>query len=129
MVSEHKSNLVKMNKIYDDVKTPKIKVAYEDITSNTEEEFARIFNFLGEEFCSEYLEYWKYEHHHVGGNSGTKSLVKKYQGNTVDPGLNKFNSQYYNTHKLAISKDERWRSELSDEHRIFIEQAFNLNEN
>ncbi len=129
IVIEHKNNINKMNKVYEEASIAKIKIQYENITSSAENSFKDLFHFLNEEYSPEFLNYWKFEHHQIAGNGGTKSLIRKYQGeNKMFEGH--FNaSEYYQNHKLEISKDERWKIELNPRFRQFIEKEFHLNEN
>jgi len=128
IISEHKANLKKMNNVFEEAAVKKIKVYYEDIATEPNHSFGRLFSFMNENYSQDYIKYWQYEHHHIGGNSGTKSLIHKYQSSSSG-NINKNTKSYYEDHELTIKHDERWRRELSKESLSLIEREFELNEN
>ncbi len=86
----------------------RLTLRYEDILSDKKSKLLLICNFIGIEFESSMLEYWKVKHHLVGVNKGNLSYVKQYLGSnslTMD-------DQFYNQQSPDDFKDERWRYEL-----------------
>jgi len=83
----------------------KIKLAYESFANSPEKTIERICQFLNINYTPKILEYWKYDHHLLSGNKGTKSLIQKYQ-----------NSNFQDmTKEFKIKLDLKWKSELAPE--------------
>jgi hypothetical protein len=95
-------------------------VRYERLASDPAEVLREICGRLGLAFEPEMLRYWTHEHHTVGGNLGTRSLIfrwrKQFEEATLDGKfLSQRHADYLRQVGLAIKLDERWRSELSEE--------------
>lgn len=109
----------------------KARVSYEQLATEPETVIRGLCELLGIEYEPEMLEYWRFEHHHIAGNAGTKALVRKFQLGTdealIDARFNyqkDVNRDHYRKHELAIQLDERWRTELSRGELDTVEQAF-----
>ncbi|MEJ2251089.1 MAG: hypothetical protein P8Y97_15730 [Candidatus Lokiarchaeota archaeon] len=77
------------------------------------------------------LNYFQFEHHILGGNTGTQSLIVKSQninGENSLIHLSERNEYYYKDHPLGIKLDLRWKEELDPKIQIlFNKLAENLN--
>lgn len=51
------------------------------------------------------LDYWQHEHYMISGNKGTKSLIKKYQTESIDS---------YKSQDISIKLDLSWQTELTE---------------
>lgn len=101
-----------------------ITLRYEDILKNTESCLRKICTFIGIEFESAMLEYWKVQHHVIGVNKGTLSFVKKHFGQSQSTSDNHF----YSSQNPARFTDERWRTEVGPEQlKIFEKIGGRLN--
>lgn len=101
---------------------PRLELWYETLASEPEAVARQACTFLGLDFEPEMLEFWRFDHHHIAGNAGTKSLIVKFrtqeQEALIDPrytGLHRHGTarDHYQRHTLAIQLDERWKHELS----------------
>ena len=94
----------------------KIEIAYEQLASNPHETVEKICNFVGIDFVPSMIEYWKYDHHDVSGNSGTYSLIRRYKEQEIEnEARQKIHGDYYKNMDLTIKLDLRWQKELSPE--------------
>ena len=81
-------------------------------------------DFLNVSYSNEILDYWNFEHHILGGNSGTKyALGGNQQLNKKRSDLN-----YYKERKRGITLDERWKQELSKKQIKLLKKLFNNSE-
>jgi hypothetical protein len=117
---------------YESFAGTKARVRYEELAADTERVIRELCARIGLEFEPEMLEYWRFEHHHIAGNAGTKSLIRKFQGGDgqalLDPRFNFMkdaNKDYYREHGLAIQVDERWTRELTPDEASSIERIVN----
>lgn len=108
-------------------KNDKIRVQYEELAARPEPVIRALCRFLKIEYEEPMLRYWMHDHHHVMGNGGTRSLMFKYRETlgTDSEALRKrqaeakqfYDASYYDGMEPGIRLDERWRVELSPEHR------------
>ncbi|NET17701.1 MAG: sulfotransferase [Okeania sp. SIO1H6] len=84
----------------------KMLLRYEQLATAPQETMQEVCNFLGIEFSMEMIQYWKYEHHIISGNSKTKSLSNKYKNKTED-------SQ--NSSDFSIKINLNWRTQLTED--------------
>lgn len=96
---------------------PKIRVAYEDLASKPDAVAARLARFAGVEPDAAMTRYWEADHHLIGGNAGTRSLILRHRaeraGGTIPfAPSSAAKAAYYEAQGLAIRLDERWRKEL-----------------
>lgn len=103
---------------------PRLELSYEALASEPEAAARRACGFLGLDFEPGMLEFWRFDHHHIAGNAGTKSLIVKFrtqeQEALIDPRyttLYQYGTlrDHYQRHTLAIQLDERWKEELAPE--------------
>lgn len=96
----------------------KIKVSYEDLATQPIPIISQLCDFLEIPYEPAMLHYYCHEHHPLGGNSGTQSLVLKVQKQEFSsPFIYKLEKQeeYYQEHPPDIKLDLRWQTELSKE--------------
>lgn len=103
--------------IYEAFEGPKAKLRYELFATSPEAETRRLSALLGIDYRPEMLEFYRHEHHPLGGNNGTQSLVARARG--ASPGrpfaeLHDRSRDYYEGHELGIRLDLRWRRELPE---------------
>lgn len=106
-------------------------VRYEAVVTQPEVLFSELCALLKVEYEPAMLEYWKHAHHTVYGNTGTRSLIWRYQTQqnqtpiSVDE-LSKANhssydSGYYDSMGLSIELDLRWKQEMSVSQLVMFE--------
>ncbi len=103
----------------------RMTLSYEQLVSDPEGTAGWLCEWLGIEMEPEMLRYWLHDHHLVGGNLGTRSLIYKYReqfgddlaGHWKDVNRDGVHADqaYYDQVGLAISLDLRWRTELNDD--------------
>jgi len=96
----------------------KIKIHYEELATNPVPVINHLCDFLELPYEPPMLNYYLHEHHPLGGNSGTQSLVLKAQNQDfTSPLIYKLAKQedYYQEHPPDIKLDLRWQTELSEE--------------
>lgn len=119
---EWRDKTLAMNAYYEMSAIAKFKVRYEILASEPEATMTEICRWLGMPFELEMLEYWRHDHHIVGGNTGTRSLIHRYQqrfaeqAEDVAPSIvHERHQGYYQRVGEAIFLDLRWQGELSEE--------------
>jgi hypothetical protein len=115
--------IVLTNELYQRFRGEKMKIHYEDLASKADENVRKICEFLKINFEPEMVNYFYFEHHPLGGNTGTLSLIPKAQ-QKEDSSLIKLtnrNEYYYSTHPLNIKLDLRWKRELKSEYLHLFE--------
>ncbi len=114
----------------------RIRVRYEDFATDTEAVVAKVTDRIGLRFEPDMLRYWIRDHHPVGGNLGTRSLVFRWRNRFPDLEQHTegrslqshFEKSHYDQVGLAIRLDERWKKDLGEEQlRQFDEVAGHLN--
>lgn len=92
-----------------------IMVRYQDLASEPEVTIRGLTERLGLVFEPEMLDYWKHEHHNVGGNTGVRLSVADYAGKPLRGRHTRKDIDYYEVRKRQIFLDERWKHELTQE--------------
>ncbi len=116
----------------------KITISYETLALRPSEVIRELCLFLRIDYHEEMLEYWKYDHHSIEGNLGTRSLIFNYRSKylrsedeSMENRLNEVKSRhgtYYQNGRLGIKLDSRWKDELTEEQiRIFDTLAGKIN--
>jgi len=116
----------------------KLRLGYESLADSPSETMQKICQFLGIEFESEMLGYWQHNHHHLGGNGGTRHLIFRYReqfsensnqlNQRIIESKKHYSHEYYDAARIAIKLDERWRNELSSEQlQVFAKRAEHAN--
>lgn len=98
---------------------PKTRVAYEDLANDPEAVAARLARFAGVEPDPLMTRYWEADHHLIGGNVGTRSLILRHRAEREGGAIpfapsSAAKTAYYEAQGLAIRLDERWRDELPE---------------
>ncbi|CAH0998965.1 hypothetical protein LEM8419_00260 [Neolewinella maritima] len=115
-----------IRQIHDTLGVKKMIVDYGQLAGYPEAETRRLCDFCGLDFEADMLEFWKHEHHHIAGNSGTKTLVAKYH-NAIDAyTTNEGSKEFYAQHGFAIKADVRWQSEMRGDDLGEVIEAFDL---
>jgi len=119
------------NYLFENFSGNKIKIQYEEIAEEPEKSIKKLSDFLGISYDAKMLNYYEFEHHPLGGNSGTQSLIAKAQKDSIkNPHvkLSDRNQYYYENHPLEIKLDLRWKNEMSkDTLDLFQMMASELN--
>lgn len=110
--------VTKIDKSYKKMDVQKMQLKYEDLSEDPATVITETCRFIGIEYENMMLEYWSHEHHHIGGNAGTKSLILKYR--EKDLRLKGDEKNHYEHHGLEIKLDERWKKELTEEQIDYI---------
>ena len=123
-VFDWKRNLEEIDHFYrNSPPEQRISISYEKLAVEPYDEIRRLCDFLQIEFQPEMLNYWGFDHHIVGGNFGTRSLIFRYRneadiknGEVWTKKLEKLADRrkgYYEKMGLGIKLDSRWKQELS----------------
>ena len=98
---------------FDSFRGPKSKVRYEALALAPEATIRELCSAIAWPFEPTMLDYAAFEHHPLGGNSGTQSLVARGRG---DAGMLATQGQsvprYYQSHPGDIRLDLRWQREI-----------------
>ncbi|MEQ8440991.1 MAG: sulfotransferase [Alphaproteobacteria bacterium] len=117
--------------LYGNYSGPKLTLHYEQLATDAEWTARRLCAFLELPFDPSLLDYGNKEHHPLGGNNGTQTLVAKRQGRMRGdfvPG-NARSRDYYENHSGGIELDLRWQTEMNaDRIALFEKLAGTLNE-
>lgn len=103
---------------------PKAAVRYEELATRPGAVTRELCGLLGLPHDAGMVEYYRREHHVLGGNSGTGYLVSRFQrqgaaGPTAaPPGRSR---DYYEGHPDGIALDLRWREELGADRLALFE--------
>lgn len=84
----------------------KILVRYEMLVTKPQAMTQQVCDFLGIEFQPEMLNYWKYEHHIISGNRGTRTSMNKFKSS--------IETKQKSTNSL-IKLDSRWLTEMKED--------------
>jgi hypothetical protein len=109
------THIKKTNKIFQNFPEEKIKIQYKNLALNPEKTVKTLIDLLKIEFETSMINFYQFEHHPLGGNIGTQSLIIKAQKEktTASPiKLSERNKYYYQDHPLQIKYDQRWKKEL-----------------
>ncbi|HSH03680.1 MAG TPA: sulfotransferase [Anaerolineae bacterium] len=129
LIDEWRAKIEATQALFVEMNIAKRMVSYERLATAPAEEVRALSEFLELPYEEEMLAYYDHEHHVLGGNTGTQSLVARGQA-LAEPfvQLTERNAYYYENHPLAIRLDERWRMELDDEAlALFNERAGEIN--
>lgn len=119
-----KKRIASMDSYYNQFNYYKKVVHYEELALEPEKAILDLTQFLGIDFQDKMLRYWEQEHHPIGGNLGTYSLVIKAKASDINSydvhrldRLNKnnklYSKKYYEETEKSIKLDLRWKEELS----------------
>jgi len=113
-------------------------MGYEALATEPEQAARDLCEFLGLGFEPLMLRYWEHDHHHLGGNGGTRHLIFRYREqfgaqsqelqSRISESKKHYSHEYYDDTHIAIQLDERWREELTaDQLQIFAQLASAVN--
>ena len=116
----------------------KMRLGYESLADSAPATAESLCNFLGIEYEPGMLGYWEHDHHHLGGNGGTRHLIFRYREQfkkhstqlekRISASKEHYSHEYYDATRIAIKLDERWRNELNEEQlQIFDDRAAEAN--
>lgn len=120
-----------LNEYFDNNPFRKKMIHYEDFALNPGGITKDLCKFTGIDYRPQMLKFWQHDHHVVGGNAGTQSMISKYRKQTggqasIQPG--EWHNGYYDT-EPEIKLDLRWKKELSRSHLdLFYKLTGNLND-
>ena len=98
---------------------------YDELCLHPDDYFSSdISSFLEMPFESEALEYWKKEHHGLGGNGAALNNLFNYPQRQVVTG----DDEYYRKNLGRHFYDSRWLEQLSPDERKIIERMPSINE-
>lgn len=116
-------DVIRMNEFFDGFASDrKMVVRYEELATNPVNILESMCGLIEIEFTSAMLEYWRGEHHPIGGNIGTRSLIWKARGLSGDMfeaalehqmDSKYYDRDFYDKLGLSIRIDLRWKEELS----------------
>ncbi len=117
------SKIEGFRRLYQDFDGLKTVVSYEQFTSKPKKTIESLCDLIPLQFEENMLEFWKHDHHNIGGNSGTKSMIGRYR--SIDElfleSLDSRKKECYSKHPLTIKEDLRWKDELSDKDLKYID--------
>ncbi len=124
-------HIKKTNQIFENFQGEKMKIQYKNFALNPKKTVKSLTNLLNIEFEPSMLKFYQYEHHPLGGNIGTQSLIIKAQqekSSNTPIKLSERNKYYYKDHPLQIKYDQRWKKELDPAIlKLFNEKARDFN--
>jgi hypothetical protein len=116
IATEWLTNLEKSQQIYDSFPAErKMQVRYESLATQPEQTMQEVCRCLDIPFEPSMLDYWKGDHHYIGGSLSTRALIARYKNQPVAANVQKVHGSYYETMDLTIKLDQRWRQELDSE--------------
>ena len=116
VINDWITHIKKTNNIFKKFPGEKIKIQYKNLALNPEKIVKTLTNLLEIEFQSSMIKFYQFEHHPLGGNIGTQSLIIKAQkdkSSKTPIKLGERNKYYYKDHPLQIKYDQRWKKELN----------------
>lgn len=116
------------NDLYEKFEGNKVRLHYEELAINPPNVIEKTCNFLRINYEPKMINYHQFEHHPLGGNTGTQYLVVKAHKTNSYLQLASQHKSYYADHPLEIRLDLRWKRELDPKaEALFNELAGDLN--
>lgn len=123
-IQRWRKTVIDCNEFYEMVPPGQKKIVrYETVATQPEVLFPEICSSLDVNYEPAMLEYWKHAHHTVYGNTGTRSLIWRYQDqqNQSPTSLDIWPSgsraardnDFYDSMGLSVKLDLRWKQEMS----------------
>jgi len=132
LINNWKEHIKKTNRLYQSFEGKKIKIHYEELATNPVKVIQNLCDLMKISYEEEMLKYYQHEHHPLGGNVGTQSLIIRAQDINREKSLihlSERNQYYYEEHPLGIKLDLRWKDELDpDIQSLFKEMTENIND-
>lgn len=93
------------------------RIRYEEFTSNPEPELRGVSRFLGVPFDRIMLDPWGREQHILGGNAGTRQLMRRRLNTAPGADAKKVKAvhRWYTRDRVRLAPDLRWRHEMGKE--------------
>ena len=116
----------------------RLRLGYETLADAPADAAQSLCDFVGIEYEPGMLGYWQHDHHHLGGNGGTRHLIYRYREqfgdhsqqleSRISESKKHYSHEYYDATRIAIKLDERWKTELTAEQlQLFDERAGKAN--
>jgi hypothetical protein len=127
IVDDWVDRVTSMDQFYSEFEQTKRIVHYEDMASQPENTTKALCNFLAIDYQPAMVRYWQHDHHVVGGNAGTRSMIFKHREKYLNDQqkhrivAGEWHGGYYE-HEPAIKLDLRWQRELSRANQILFDQ-------
>lgn len=123
IIDQWLSKIERFKDLYHRFGGTKTIISYEEFTSDPKNTIKKLCDLICLEFQQDMMEFWKHDHHQIGGNTGTKSMILKYKKDnvTINNLLDSRKKEYYKGHPLEIIPDFRWKEELNDSDLKYIE--------
>ncbi|TFF92824.1 MAG: sulfotransferase family protein [Promethearchaeota archaeon] len=132
LINEWVTHVENTNHFFQNFDGHKLKMHYEDLAIDPEKSITSACKFLKIDYEPPMLHYYTHNHHPLGGNTGTQSLIIKAQKPRLKNQfihLSERNEYYYADHPLSIKLDFRWKEELDPEiQNLFEKHAGHINE-
>ena len=132
IITNWKDHIQKTNGLYRSFKGNKIKIHYEELAMNPVKVIQKLCELMKISYEPEMINYYQYEHHPLGGNVGTQSLLIRAQDINREKSLihlSERNQYYYEDHPLGIKLDLRWKDELNPNIQLlFKKMTGNMND-
>lgn len=116
----------RQQQLFDKTSGRKAAIRYEKLAETPARVLEELCQTIGIGYENGMTRFWEHDHHHIGGNSGTKTLVAKFQDNPEGYSKLPWSQDHYSNHPLAIKLDERWRTEMPVADQAAIAKAFDL---
>jgi len=112
------------NNLFDHFQGVKLKIHYEDLAIHPEEVIQKVCKHFDFSYEPTMINFFNFDHHPLGGNSGTQFIITKAQKTTSEGRiqLSNQNTEYYSNHPLNIKLDLRWKQELRPENLMMFDQ-------
>lgn len=130
VIAKWKAQITGAQKLYDEFRGTRLKIRYEDLATDSDSVVRPIFDALGLQMEPGLTEFYRFDHHPLGGNNGTQYQVARAQSielpSAVEMSENR--RKYYEAHPAGIRLDMRWVDEMTEEAReLFDEMAGETN--
>ncbi len=125
LITDWAAKIQKTWEFYHKFPHQKMILRYELFATNPGQYAQKMCDFLQIEYRPEMLDFYKFDHHPLGGNNGTQLLVARFQGSNPDRPYNKIGQRsrkYYENHVTGIRLDLRWKAELDPKIAHLFEQ-------
>lgn len=119
-IKKWQQQMAMSNELYDSFRGAKMEVLYHELTARPEETIQKICQFFSIPYEPQMLAFYNQEHHPLGGNNGTQSLLDQAR-KTLATELTGAKKEYFANHPQAIKHDSRWKQQLTAENLQLFE--------
>lgn len=128
LIEDWKNQIQLTNDLFNTFMGKKIRIHYEELAMNPSLIIRELCRFLNIKFTPQMIDYYLFNHHPLGGNTGTQFLITRAKQNPSFLKLDTYHENYYADHSLRIKLDLRWKKELDPKiETLFNSIASNLN--